>query len=472
MSSITKTDVGLSNVDNTSDILKPVSTAVSNALALKQDTLTFDTPGSGYSLFTTINGVKHVKGLVASSNITLTPNTDNITIGFNPSGLSLSSGLTTNTISPLDTTANVLSMAGGMNVVGPSTFQNNVTVASDKTLTATTANVLGPLYVGYTTTLNDNVTVASGKKLYIDTLLGAGSAYGVTFDDIVRVGSLASNKQLNVYGPLTNNGNFSVYGNGLINLDLTVNGKSALNDDVTLSAGKTLHVDSIMASTDPTGITLDSDLACTGIISTDLLGSNIASSIEIVDDVAIGSSSSAKTLTVWGTSQFNNNINLASGKSITIGGVPLATSTTTQALQTAKQDVITIKNPAGSVPLMVGTDLYAIKANSPLSIITDSTNGQYVLNADLSTKADLSWVTSQLGNKLSYLAFGNPTGGYPMGSGSNIIYGLTGAGPITLAPNATNSCVDIRFDGTQVSTLAVSGTSTFNNNVTVLIGKT
>ena len=141
-------------------------------------------------------------------------------------------------------------------------------------------------------------------------------------------------------------------------------------------------------------------------------------------------------------------------------------------MQTAKQDVITIKNPAGSVPLMVGTDLYAIKANSPLSIITDSTNGQYVLNADLSAKADLSWVTSQLGNKLSYLAFGNPTGGYPMGSGSNIIYGLTGAGPITLAPNAGNTCVDIRFDGTQVSTLAVSGASTFNNNVTVATGKT
>ena len=43
---ITKDEVGLGNVDNTSDVNKPVSTAQATAIALKQDTLTLTTTGS------------------------------------------------------------------------------------------------------------------------------------------------------------------------------------------------------------------------------------------------------------------------------------------------------------------------------------------------------------------------------------------------------------------------------------------
>lgn len=43
---LTKTDVGLSNVDNTSDINKPISTATQTALNLKQDTITLTTTGT------------------------------------------------------------------------------------------------------------------------------------------------------------------------------------------------------------------------------------------------------------------------------------------------------------------------------------------------------------------------------------------------------------------------------------------
>ena len=45
-SGITKSMVGLNNVDNTSDVSKPVSTATQTALNLKQDTLTLTTTGS------------------------------------------------------------------------------------------------------------------------------------------------------------------------------------------------------------------------------------------------------------------------------------------------------------------------------------------------------------------------------------------------------------------------------------------
>lgn len=45
-SGITKSMVGLNNVDNTSDVNKPISTATQTALNLKQDTLTLTTTGS------------------------------------------------------------------------------------------------------------------------------------------------------------------------------------------------------------------------------------------------------------------------------------------------------------------------------------------------------------------------------------------------------------------------------------------
>lgn len=45
-SGITKSMVGLNNVDNTSDVSKPISTATQTALNLKQDTLTLTTTGS------------------------------------------------------------------------------------------------------------------------------------------------------------------------------------------------------------------------------------------------------------------------------------------------------------------------------------------------------------------------------------------------------------------------------------------
>ena len=57
-SDITKTDVGLGNVDNTSDTNKPISTATQTALNAKQNLLTFDTvPTGGSSNPVTSNGV-------------------------------------------------------------------------------------------------------------------------------------------------------------------------------------------------------------------------------------------------------------------------------------------------------------------------------------------------------------------------------------------------------------------------------
>jgi hypothetical protein len=76
---LTKSDVGLSNVDNTSDLLKPISTATQTALNLKQDTLTNPITGTG-----TTNRIPKFTGTSALGDSQITDNGTNVGIK-NPS---------------------------------------------------------------------------------------------------------------------------------------------------------------------------------------------------------------------------------------------------------------------------------------------------------------------------------------------------------------------------------------------------
>ncbi len=68
---LVKDDVGLSSVDNSSDMDKPISTAVSNALASKLETIS--TAGNGISLFfNKTNQDVALRSLVAGNNVALT----------------------------------------------------------------------------------------------------------------------------------------------------------------------------------------------------------------------------------------------------------------------------------------------------------------------------------------------------------------------------------------------------------------
>ncbi len=88
VSGITKTMVGLSNVDNTSDVNKPVSTATQTALNLKQNTLTNPITGTG-----TTNNLSLFTGTSTLGNSVIQESSGNIGIGITPtSNLELARG--------------------------------------------------------------------------------------------------------------------------------------------------------------------------------------------------------------------------------------------------------------------------------------------------------------------------------------------------------------------------------------------
>ena len=75
---VTKQQIGLSNVDNTSDLDKPISTATQQALNLKQNVISTTTGGSG-EVTQTIDPNKLYKfGEVSTLNITLGSEIPNI----------------------------------------------------------------------------------------------------------------------------------------------------------------------------------------------------------------------------------------------------------------------------------------------------------------------------------------------------------------------------------------------------------
>jgi len=76
---LTKSDVGLSNVDNTSDLNKPISTATQTALNLKQDTLTNPITGAG----TTNTIPKFTAGSTLGDSV-IRESSSNIGVGISP----------------------------------------------------------------------------------------------------------------------------------------------------------------------------------------------------------------------------------------------------------------------------------------------------------------------------------------------------------------------------------------------------
>ena len=130
---ITKSDVGLSNVDNTTDALKPISTAAQTALDLKAPLASPALTGTATAVNLTISGDLTVNGTTTNLNSTnLVVEDKNIVLG--------------DTATPTDATAN----GGGITLKG----------ATDKTFNWVDATDAW--------TSSEHIDLASGKSLYLN----------------------------------------------------------------------------------------------------------------------------------------------------------------------------------------------------------------------------------------------------------------------------------------------------------------
>ena len=167
-----------------------------------------------------------------------------------------------------------------MNVLGDSWLNGDVHIA---TQTGKQLIVNGNANFNGSATFQNDATISNGSNLNMN-----GGTVKASY--ISGNGSTNATSPIEFLSPVIHD--FTVVNNADVQVGTTLKviGTSTLQNNVTLSSGKTLHVDRVIASASTTGITIDDDVATTGIISTDTLGSNVANSVTIVDNVKIGSS--------------------------------------------------------------------------------------------------------------------------------------------------------------------------------------
>jgi len=210
---LTKTDVGLSNVDNTSDINKPISSATTAALNTKQDALV-----SG-------NNIKTVNGnsLVGSGAVTLTKtdvglsNVDNTTDVSKPISTATQNALN-NKQDALVSGTNIRSI-NGTSILGTGNIVltkndvslNNVDNTSDTSKPVSTATQLAlnakqDVLVNETNikSVNGNTLVGSGTVTLTKTDVGLGNVDNTS--DINKPISTATQTALNATVPATKGG--------------------------------------------------------------------------------------------------------------------------------------------------------------------------------------------------------------------------------------------------------------------------
>jgi len=150
---ITKSDVGLANVDNTTDALKPVSTATQTALDLKANLAGPALTGTTTAVNLTVSGDLTVNGTTTNINSTnLVVEDKNIVLG--------------DAASPTDTTAD----GGGITLKG----------ATDKTFNWVDATDAW--------TSSEHINLASGKAIYLNGTLETATAQTLT-NKTVALGS-------------------------------------------------------------------------------------------------------------------------------------------------------------------------------------------------------------------------------------------------------------------------------------------
>jgi len=240
-----------------------------------------------------------------------------------------------------------LFVGGALTVTGTAALNDNVTIASGKTLTllGTGATSLGgaltvtgdltvtgnTIFNGGNSTLNSNVSISSGKTL---TLLGTGAT--------------------SLGGALTVTGDLTVTGNTIFN-----GGNSTLNSNVSISSGKTLTLLGTGATSLGGALTVTGITTFNGATST--LNSNVSiSSGKTLTLLGTGATSLGGALTVTGMTTLNDNVSVAATRTFTVGTGPTSlggsltvTGSTILNGTTALNDNVTIAS--GKTLTLLGT---------------------------------------------------------------------------------------------------------------------
>ena len=179
---LTKSDVGLSNVDNTSDINKPISTATQTALNLKQDTLVSATN------IKTVNS----SSLLGSGNLSVGTVTNVSALTLGTTGTDLSSTVANGTTTPVITLNVPTASATNRGVLSSTdwtTFNNKAeinprvqTITSAATVTPTNLNdlVIITAQAAALTIANPTGTMVEGQALMIR-IKDNGTARSISF---------------------------------------------------------------------------------------------------------------------------------------------------------------------------------------------------------------------------------------------------------------------------------------------------
>ena len=227
--SLTKTDVGLSNVDNTTDLLKPISTAVQTALNLKQNSITLGTVnnyfkgdlslGNNTDFITPRNGIIYVNGILGDNS--------NDGLSIERAYKTISAALSNSYIN-----------SGYQLQIQPSTYtgditisQNNLSIISSNLEIGGLCNINGNIIINSNSTsirlcglTMNNLTLSGSANLYIQNCFinGAFIKSGVGYLSMNNI----------IFG---NSSTFSITGSGNVNIlngcivpNITINNTTAL----------------------------------------------------------------------------------------------------------------------------------------------------------------------------------------------------------------------------------------------------
>ncbi len=426
VSGITKGMVGLGNVDNTSDVNKPVSTATQTALNLKEDLTnksTTTTLGSSDVLYPTQKAVKtYVDAQIASAAISIGA------IGSsNANGASLTSGVLR--LSPADGTNSGIVTTGAQSIAGAKTFLAapilSTATASQALFTDANKNIISNAITG-----SGNVVMSTSPTLVTPALGTPSALVGTNITGTAAGLNIGGNAatvttNANLTGVVTSIGNATSIANGAIsnamlsngavaNLSGTNTGDNAVNSLYNGLISNATHTGDVTGST---ALTIANNAVTTNkILDANVTTAKIAdgniTTAKILDanvtDAKIATVSAAKITGVLpvangGTgSSTQNFVDLTTAQTIagakTFSAAPvLSTATASQALFTdANKNIISNAiTGSGNVvmstsPTLTGTITAANQnLSGTLGIGTISPNGSAALDISSTTKGFL-----------------------------------------------------------------------------------